>query len=139
MALYFVFGVRNLLEKTHRLRKNSEFKFVYRYGRACSNEWMILRYVYLEELQKERPVRIGISVSKKVGGAVVRNKVKRRIAASLYDYANRLPDKCCLIFIAKNGLKDASFGQTKEAVLQLLRRAKLLNGGSGRVRETDRK
>ncbi|MDR1205400.1 MAG: ribonuclease P protein component [Peptococcaceae bacterium] len=120
-----------MLEKAHRLRKNAEFKFVYRYGKTYSNEWMILRLLRLKDPRKrDQPARIGISVSKKVGGAVVRNKVKRRIAASLYHCADQLPEGTDLVFIARQALRDADFGQTQGAVLRLLAKAKLYGPGS---------
>jgi ribonuclease P protein component len=115
-----------LLEKAHRLRKNAEFKFVYRYGKVYSNEWAILRFVRHKDPRKtDKPARIGISVSKKVGGAVVRNLVKRRIAASLYHCADQLPEGFDLVFIAKRELRNADFGQTRSAVSRLLAKAKL--------------
>jgi ribonuclease P protein component len=88
---------------------------------------MILRFVRLKDQKgKKMPARIGISVSKKVGGAVVRNRVKRRIAAGLYEYVHWLPNGFHLIFIAKNKSRSADFGQIQRAVLQLLKRVKLL-------------
>jgi ribonuclease P protein component len=116
-----------LLEKARRLRKNAEFKAVYRYGRAYSNEWMVLRFIrHADPDFKHRPARVGVSVSKKVGGAVVRNKIKRRILECLYHWTSRLAEGSDLVFIARVKLRSADFWQIREAVFQLLRRANLI-------------
>ena len=71
--------------------------------------------------------RIGFVTSKKLGKAVVRNRIKRRLReavrlrlASLRDG----PDD--IIFVARNSLKEASWPEIQVAVEDLLRRAHLL-------------
>ena len=63
------------MEKKYKLRKDLEFKKVYKSGKNFWNRNLVL---YKKENNLEC-TRIGISVSKKVGNAVVRNKIKRRI------------------------------------------------------------
>ncbi len=57
-----------------RLSRSAEFERVYRQGRSTANRHLVL-YAF-PNAAVERP-RIGLSVSRKVGGAVQRNKVKR--------------------------------------------------------------
>ena len=57
-----------------RLSRSAEFERVYRQGRSTANRQLVL-YSFANE-RSERP-RLGLSVSRKVGGAVERNKVKR--------------------------------------------------------------
>jgi ribonuclease P protein component len=57
-----------------RLSRSAEFERVYRHGRSTANRQLVL-YSFPNP-EAERP-RIGLSVSRKVGGAVERNKVKR--------------------------------------------------------------
>jgi ribonuclease P protein component len=57
-----------------RLSRSAEFERVYRQGRAISNRHLVL-YSFANPSVK-RP-RLGLSVSRKVGGAVERNRVKR--------------------------------------------------------------
>ncbi len=57
-----------------RLSRSAEFERVYRQGRSTANRYLVL-YSFPNEAA-ERP-RLGLSVSRKVGGAVQRNKVKR--------------------------------------------------------------
>jgi ribonuclease P protein component len=57
-----------------RLSRSAEFERVYRHGRSTANRHLVL-YTFPNEAA-ERP-RLGLSVSRKVGGAVERNRVKR--------------------------------------------------------------
>jgi ribonuclease P protein component len=60
--------------RSGRLSRSAEFERVYRHGRSTANRQLVL-YAFPNP-SAERP-RIGLSVSRKVGGAVQRNKVKR--------------------------------------------------------------
>ena len=68
--------------------------------------------------------RYGLSISRKVGKAVTRNKIKRRLREILRE--TPLRPGWDLVFIARNPIREASFGQVDQAVHQLLRRAGLL-------------
>ncbi|MGO9321971.1 MAG: ribonuclease P protein component [Solirubrobacteraceae bacterium] len=57
-----------------RLSRSAEFERVYRHGRSVANRQLVL-YTF-PNASAQRP-RLGLSVSRKVGGAVQRNKVKR--------------------------------------------------------------
>ena len=57
-----------------RLSRSAEFERVYRHGRSTANRHLVL-YTFPNP-SAERP-RLGVSVSRKVGGAVERNRVKR--------------------------------------------------------------
>jgi ribonuclease P protein component len=57
-----------------RLSRSAEFERVYRHGRSTANRHLVL-YAFPNESSR-RP-RLGLSVSRKVGGAVERNRVKR--------------------------------------------------------------
>jgi ribonuclease P protein component len=59
------------MQKAHRIRTNGHFRYVYRKGKRASGPLMVAYYVKAGRLQA------GFSVSKKVGNAVVRNRVKR--------------------------------------------------------------
>jgi len=57
-----------------RLSRSAEFERVYRQGKSTANRHLVL-YTFPNS-STQRP-RLGLSVSRKVGGAVERNKVKR--------------------------------------------------------------
>ena len=64
-----------MLNKANRLNKHGSFSYVYRKGKRLSETDVVLIFT------PARSVRVGFSVSNKVGKAVVRNKVKRRRAS----------------------------------------------------------
>jgi ribonuclease P protein component len=60
--------------RSGRLSRSAEFERVYRQGRSTANRQLVL---YTFPNASNDPPRLGLSVSRKVGGAVQRNKVKR--------------------------------------------------------------
>ncbi len=61
------------MEKQYRLRKNGQFRYVYKKGRGSACREISLGYV------KGSKLLAGFAVSKKIGNAVTRNRVKRRL------------------------------------------------------------
>ena len=61
------------MERRYRLQKNRAFQYVYHRGKSVSCRDLVLLRA------KGRGVKVGFSVSKKVGNAVTRNLVKRRL------------------------------------------------------------
>ena len=63
------------MQFSESLKKNEQFRFVYKNGRSYANKYFIM-YVKENGLDKNR---IGISVSKKVGNSVVRHRITRLV------------------------------------------------------------
>ena len=63
------------MEFTESLRKNQDFRLVYKKGRSYANKYLVM---YVMENTDDKNY-LGISVSKKVGNSVVRHRVKRLI------------------------------------------------------------
>jgi ribonuclease P protein component len=109
-------------KKEEKIRKNVEFRTVYRKGKSFSNSLLVL---YVRKNHKDLN-RVGISVSKKVGKSVVRSRVKRLISESYRlnkDYVIKGYD---LVFIARNSSNDKSFTEIESALKNLLKKAGLL-------------
>lgn len=64
--------------------------------------------------------RLGITVSKKIGNAVKRNKVKRLIREFFRLYKAHFPDGCDMVIVAKKGASDLNFWEIKEELGELI-------------------
>jgi len=98
--------------KTVTLKKNFEFKRVYKYGRSIVNRYIVVYYMK----NKKDYNRIGITVSKKVGKSVTRNRVRRLIKESLLQIEENLVKGYDIVIIARVMANDASYGTIKKSI-----------------------
>jgi ribonuclease P protein component len=85
--------------KRRRLSRSGEFERVYREGRSHAGRHLIL-YAFPRTSGDEGP-RLGISVGRRVGGAVERNRVKRALRESFWACAEPLPDTHDFVIVAR--------------------------------------
>lgn len=104
------------------LKKNREFGTVYGRGKSAVTKNIVL--VYLK--RKYGPVRVGFSVSKKIGCSVVRNKVRRRLKESMIRIYPEISSSCHIIFVARKPITDAAFAQIHDDMRYLLKKVGLL-------------
>lgn len=109
------------MRKELRLRRRKDFAAVYREGRVQSNHLLVLRVLPNEA----RVPRWGFVAGKVVGGAVVRNQVKRR----LREAARALPvrDGFDIVVGARKPAVGAGYQKLSAALTSLATRARLLN------------
>lgn len=91
--------VRPARRKRRRLSRSGEFDRVYREGRSHAGRHLIL-YAFPRGTGDEGP-RLGISVGRRVGGAVERNRVKRALRESFWACAEPLPDTHDFVIVAR--------------------------------------
>ncbi len=116
---------RHTLPAQARLRRRREFDFVFREGRKLAGP----AFVCYVARQPEAPVRLGMAVSRKVGNAVVRNRVKRHIRAFFRQNRTKLPQGTQLVVVARP--RAATFGngrESAEALQRMLARGGWLDG-----------
>jgi len=111
----------NINVKKYRIRKNTEFRTVYRRGKSFSNLLLVL-YIYRNGKDINR---CGISVSKKVGKSVIRSRVKRLIGESYRLNNEGLKAGFDLVFIARNPSNAKNYKEIEIALKKLLKKAGL--------------
>ena len=85
------------MQKQFRLKRRSAFNYVYRKGEKSSARNLLLLYT-----KSRSGIKIGISVSKKVGGAVVRNRVKRLIREGVNNILPQIKSGYTYVIVAKS-------------------------------------
>ncbi|MCL2170821.1 MAG: ribonuclease P protein component [Defluviitaleaceae bacterium] len=98
------------------LRKNRDFSQVYGRGRSFANRQLVL-YALPNGLEKSR---IGISVSKKIGNAVVRNRAKRLVKEACRHIAPKIPKSHDLVFIARAGIVGMKMYEVADSISHLI-------------------
>ena len=111
------------MRKEQRLRSRKDFAAVYRQGRAQSNHLLVVRVS-----ANDRAVsRFGFVVGKVVGGAVVRNRIKRRLRA-IVDSLDVQPGWDVVIG-ARKAAADAEFSALQRSLTALLARCAVTAAG----------
>jgi ribonuclease P protein component len=85
--------------RRRRLSRSAEFDRVYREGRSHAGRHLVL-YSFPREGDADPP-RLGLSVGRKVGGAVERNKVKRLLREAFWQSEDRLPPGHDFVVVAR--------------------------------------
>jgi len=111
------------MRKSYRVKKEAEFQRVFTEGKSCANRQFV---VYMIEKPEQIHFRVGISVGKKIGNAVARNWVKRRIRQSLTELKPQLKQDCDFIVIARPGVAWMEMAEVKAHLIHVLRLANVL-------------
>jgi len=88
------------MAKRRRLSRSGEFDRVYRDGSSRATRHLVL-YSFPRGDEEEREVRLGVSVSRKLGGAAERNRVKRALREAFWAIADRLPARHDFVLVAR--------------------------------------
>ena len=116
-----------MLPANQRLRNNRDFRVAYARGRSHVSSMAVL-YVWkrpAEQRSETAGRRIGFVVSKKQGGAVERNRIKRRMREAIRLRLDAIQDgPLDLIFVGRSRLKTATWPEVQAAMDELLQRAR---------------
>ena len=95
------------MKRANRLSRSRDFDAVHRRGRSVSSRFLVLYWLPQEEPAEPR---IGFAVPRAAGGAVERNRIKRRLREAWRERLGRVPTGRDYVLIARPALGEALSG-----------------------------
>lgn len=111
------------MQKKLRLTNRADFTRVYRHGKSFANHQFVVYWFNKPEIDR---FRLGISASKKIGNAVVRNRMRRLIKEIVRKNEARIIDNVDMVFIVRKGAVQMSFQEMEKSILHVLKKASLI-------------
>lgn len=111
------------MNKHQRVKKNKEFQQVFKHGKSFANRQFV---IYSLRTEGQEEFRLGISVSKKIGNAVTRNRIKRYVRQAVHELKDDLLQDRDYIIIARNQAASIDFHETKKSLIHIMRIARVL-------------
>ena len=120
------------MKKNFRVKREKDFKAIFKEGTSFANRKFV---VYQLENQKNN-FRVGLSVSKKLGNAVARNQIKRRIRHIVQNAKGSLVEDVDFVVIARKGVENLEYAEMERNLLHVLKLSKIYREGNGSEKET---
>ena len=95
------------MKRRHRLSRSRDFDAVYRRGRSVSTRYLVL-YSFPRDEDDEGDPRLGLAVSRRLGSAVERNRIKRRLRAAFDELAGAVSSGRDYVLVVRPGLAEAA-------------------------------
>lgn len=104
------------MKKSYRVKTDKDFQAIFKDGKSAANRQFVLYYLD----SGRNHLRLGLSVSKKLGNAVVRNRTKKRLRHLVQEF---LPDLSAydLVVIARKGVEDLPYAQLRKNLQHVLK------------------
>ena len=104
------------MKKKNIVKENRDFSRIINNGKKCWNDAFSIYY----DVNSYNDYRIGISVSKKTGNAVTRNKIKRQIRNIADKYKNVYPKNKDYIIIVRKNYINLDFSEIEKKYIELI-------------------
>jgi ribonuclease P protein component len=111
------------MKKSYRVKSERDFQKVFLSGNSHANRNFV---VYSIEKREQKHFRVGISVGKKIGNAVMRNAVKRKIRQAILELKPSIKSDIDFILIARPNAKNLSMEEIKQNISHVLKLAQLV-------------
>lgn len=110
------------LPKKIIVKENGDFQKIYRYGRSLANRNMVMYYC-----KAFHPVqRVAFAAGKKLGDAVIRNRVKRLLREVYRQHRHEIEDDYCLLLVGRAAAVDLTSTALEKSFYSLCKRANIL-------------
>ncbi|PAV28493.1 ribonuclease P protein component [Virgibacillus profundi] len=111
------------MKKEFRIKKNEEFQHAFKHGKSFANRQLVIYYV---QKTNQEHFRIGLSVGKKIGNAVTRNRIKRYLREAFHELENNILESYDIVIIARQPTKQMGSKEVKKSLTHLLYKERLL-------------
>lgn len=119
------------MKKRFRVKKEKDFNAIFKEGKSFANR----KFVIYRLENNEQHFRVGLSVSKKLGNAVTRNQIKRRIRHILIEHKDQLVENVDFVVIARKGVEILDYAEMGKNLLHVLKLSKIYQEGIGSEKE----
>ena len=113
------------MKKRFRVKKEKDFNAIFKEGKSFANR----KFVIYRLENNEQHFRVGLSVSKKLGNAVMRNQIKRRIRHILIEHKDQLVENVDFVVIARKGVEILDYAEMEKNLLHVLKLSKIYQEG----------
>ena len=120
------------MKKSFRVKREKDFKAIFKDGTSFANR----KFVVYQLENQQNHFRVGLSVSKKLGNAVTRNQIKRRIRHILQSVKGSLLEHVDFVVIARKGVETLEYAEMEKNLLHVLKLSKIYQEGNGSEKET---
>lgn len=120
-----------VLKKSYRVKSNKDFQAIFSRGQNVANR----KFVVYSLAKKQDHYRVGLSVSKKLGNAVTRNAIKRKLRHVIMELSPHLTSHDFVV-IARKGVEVLNYQDIKKNLTHVLTLAKLYQEGSTSEKES---
>ena len=120
------------MKKSFRVKREKDFKAIFKDGTSFANR----KFVVYQLENQQNHFRVGLSVSKKLGNAVTRNQIKRRIRHILQSVKGSLVEHVDFVVIARKGVETLKYAEMEKNLLHVLKLSKIYQEGNGSEKET---
>lgn len=110
------------MKKEYRIKDNEEFQVVFKQGKSFANRQLVIYYL---KNKNQDHFRIGLSVGKKIGNAVIRNRIKRYLRQSFQDLEPKILPTLNIVIIARQPTKNMNYHEVKDSLTHLLQKKSL--------------
>ena len=110
------------MKKSYRVKSEKDFNAIFNDKQSVANK----RFVIYKLDKDQKHFRVGLSVSKKLGNAVVRNRIKRLIRSVLTELKPQLQSEIDFIVIARKPVVSMNYQEIKKCMMHVLKLGKIL-------------
>ena len=114
------------MKKRFRVKKEKDFNAIFQEGKSVANR----KFVVYRLENSEQHFRVGLSVSKKLGNAVTRNQIKRRIRHVLITHKDQIIENLDFVVIARKGVEEMNYTEIEKNLLHVLKLANIYQEGN---------